>query len=46
MSRRVTYVVNREGVIRAEIVSDQDMARHSQDALKVVQEIEGTNLQG
>ena len=37
----MTYVVNKQGVVRAEIVSDQDMTRHSVDALAVVRELEG-----
>lgn len=39
-SRRVTYVVDKAGVIRAEIVSDDDMHRHAQEAVGVVQKIE------
>lgn len=41
VSRRVTYVVDKEGIIRAEIVSDMDMTKHSEDALKAVRELEG-----
>jgi alkyl hydroperoxide reductase subunit AhpC len=41
VSRRVTYVVNREGIIRAEIVSDQEMSRHAEESLRVVRELEG-----
>ncbi len=41
VSRRVTFVVDKEGVIRAEIVSDQDMSKHSEDALAAVKQIEG-----
>jgi mycoredoxin-dependent peroxiredoxin len=41
VSRRVTYVVDKEGVIQAEVVSDMDMARHSQEALEKVRELEG-----
>jgi peroxiredoxin len=40
-SRRRTYVVDKQGVLRAEIVSDEDMLRHSAEALKLVQELEG-----
>ena len=39
-SRRVTYVIDKEGIIRAEIVSDQDMAKHSEDALAAVRKLE------
>jgi peroxiredoxin len=39
-SRRVTYVVDKAGVIRAEIVSDDDMHRHEQEALHYIQEME------
>jgi len=38
-SRRVTYVVDKQGVVRAEIVSDEDMHRHAQEALEVVLKI-------
>ena len=41
VSRRVTYVVDREGVIRAEIVSDQNMTKHAEDALVAVEALEG-----
>ena len=39
-SRRVTYVVDKAGVIRAEIISDDDMHRHAQEALEVVRKLE------
>ncbi len=41
VSRRITYVVDKEGVIRNEIVSDQDMTKHSEDALAAVKALEG-----
>lgn len=40
-SRRVTYVVDKQGIIRAEIVSDDNMTRHAEQALQVVRELEG-----
>jgi peroxiredoxin len=40
-SNRRTYVVDKAGIIRAEIVSDDDMSRHAEDALRTVREIEG-----
>jgi peroxiredoxin len=36
-SRRITYVVDKLGVVRAEIVSDDNMTRHAERALEVVQ---------
>ena len=39
-SRRITYVVDKEGIIRAEIVSDDNMTRHAERALEVVQSLE------
>jgi len=39
-SRRVTYVVDKQGTIRAEIISDEDMHRHTQEALKAVQQLQ------
>ena len=39
-SRRVTYVVDKLGVIRSEIVSDEDMHRHAQEALEAVEKLE------
>ncbi len=41
-SRRITYVVDTEGVIRAEIVSDQDMTRHAEEALAAVRRLGGS----
>ena len=40
-SRRITYVLDKEGVIQAEIVSDDDMSRHSAEALTAVNTLEG-----
>jgi len=39
-SRRITYVVDKQGIIRAEIISDEDMHRHAQDALAAVQRLD------
>jgi peroxiredoxin len=39
-SRRVTYVVDKQGLIRAEIISDEDMHRHAEDALTAVQKLQ------
>ncbi len=41
VSRRITYVIDKQGVVRSEIVSDQDMTKHSDDALAAVKELEG-----
>lgn len=38
-SRRITYVVDKEGIIRAEIISDEDMRRHAERALEVVRSL-------
>jgi peroxiredoxin (alkyl hydroperoxide reductase subunit C) len=46
VSRRVTYVVDREGIIRAEIVSDEDMSQHAREALRVVFDLEGIKIGG
>ena len=39
-SRRVTYVVDKQGIIRAEIVSDDDMSKHATAALEAVQKLQ------
>jgi peroxiredoxin (alkyl hydroperoxide reductase subunit C) len=39
-SRRVTYVVDKQGIIRNEIISDDDMHRHAQEALKAVEQLQ------
>jgi peroxiredoxin len=45
VSRRVTFVVDSEGILRGEIVSDEDMARHADESLALVREVEGTGNQ-
>lgn len=40
VSRRITYVVDKEGIIRAEIQSDDDMSRHAEQALAMVRDLE------
>jgi peroxiredoxin len=39
-SRRITYVVDKEGIVRAEIESDNDMSHHAEKALEVVRGVE------
>jgi peroxiredoxin len=39
LSRRVTYVVDKAGVVQAEIVSDEQMTRHAEEALQSVQKL-------
>ncbi len=39
-SRRVTYVVDKQGVIQAEIISDEDMHRHAEEALAAIKKLE------
>jgi peroxiredoxin len=39
-SRRITYVVDKEGIVRAEIESDDDMSHHAERALEVAQDLE------
>jgi peroxiredoxin (alkyl hydroperoxide reductase subunit C) len=40
-SRRVTFVVDMDGVVQAEIVSDHDMRRHASEAIDVVRKLQG-----
>jgi peroxiredoxin len=40
-SRRITYVVNKEGVVSDLIISDNDMTRHAEEALAAVRRLEG-----
>jgi alkyl hydroperoxide reductase subunit AhpC len=37
--RRVTYVVDKAGIVQAEIVGDEQMTRHAEEALQVVQKL-------
>lgn len=41
VSRRMTYVIDKDGVVRNEIVSDMDMSKHSEDALAAVRALDG-----
>ena len=44
LSRRVTYVVDKEGTVQAEIVSDEQMTRHAEEALQVVQKLQAPDI--
>jgi peroxiredoxin len=39
IAARVTYVIDKEGIIRGVIVSESDMEVHSKDALRLVKEL-------
>jgi peroxiredoxin Q/BCP len=39
IAARVTYVIDKEGIIRGVIESETDMQIHSQDALRIVKEL-------
>lgn len=41
VSRRVTFVIDRDGVVRGRIVSDTDMGKHAQESLQLVRSLEG-----
>ncbi len=41
LAARVTYVIDKEGVIRGVIESETDMDVHSRDALRIVRELAG-----
>jgi peroxiredoxin len=38
---RVTYVIDKAGIIRGVVESETDMEVHSREALRLVREIEG-----
>jgi mycoredoxin-dependent peroxiredoxin len=42
-SRRITYVVDKEGAVRHVVISDNDMSRHAEESLAFVMEMEGLN---
>ena len=39
LAARVTYVIDREGIIRGVVESETDMELHSREALRIVKEI-------
>jgi len=39
-SRRITYVVDKQGIVQAEIISDEDMHRHAEEALAAIKKLE------
>lgn len=41
VSRRVTFVIDKEGIVRGQVVSDTDMAKHARESLRLVRELEG-----
>ena len=41
LAARVTYVIDKEGIIRGVIESETDMEMHSREALRVVRELAG-----
>lgn len=40
VSRRVTFVIDGEGILQAEIISDEDMSAHAERSLARVRELE------
>lgn len=41
IARRITYVIDKEGIIRLVLEESQEMERHAREALEVVKQIEG-----
>ena len=41
IAHRVTYVIDKEGIVRGVIESETDMEVHSRDALRIVKELAG-----
>ena len=41
LAKRITYVIDKEGVIRGVIENESDMEIHSREALRIVKEIAG-----
>lgn len=39
-SRRTTYIVDKEGILRHVVISDNDMSRHAEESLAFVQQLE------
>lgn len=39
LAKRVTYVIDKDGIIRGVIESESDMEVHSRDALRIVKEL-------
>jgi mycoredoxin-dependent peroxiredoxin len=42
VSNRITFVIDKRGIVRAVISDEQDMERHAREALEKVRELEGS----
>ena len=43
VARRISYVIDKEGILRHIIDEPQDMERHARESLEIIRKIEGKN---